>query len=151
MPTGRYPCPRDHFDHTGHRWFEQRDMGRPSSILRSMKSIPLGTNSWEPKHLMYTNTFWVLPPGVARQGFTAAIMAWVEPPWDSAHLFLVPRIQHRSFGRVNKHVDFSGQFKEIPWGKAHSPLVPFVSYYLPPFVRSLKPNIDYGMDPSSKI
>jgi hypothetical protein len=96
---------------------------------------------------MHTNTFWVLSPGVARQSFTAAIMAWVEPPWDSSHLFLVPRIQQRSFGCVNKHVEFSGQFKETPWGRAHSPLVSFV-LYPPPFVSSLKPNSDDGMDPT---
>jgi hypothetical protein len=100
---------------------------------------------------MHINTFWVLSPGVVRQGFTAAIMAWVEPPWYSSHLFLVPRIQQRSVGRVNKHVEFIWQFKEIPWGRAHSPLVPFVLYYLPPFVCSLKPNSDAGMNPSSKM
>jgi hypothetical protein len=71
-------------------------------------------------------------------------------PWDSSHLFLVPRIQQRSFGHVNKHVEFIGQFKEIPWGRTHSPLVPFVLYYSPPFVRSLKTNSDDGMDPPPK-
>jgi hypothetical protein len=85
------------------------------------------------------------------KGFTAAIMAWVESPWDSSHLLLVPRIQQKSFGRVNKHVEFIGQFKEISWGRAHSPLFPFVLYYLPPFVPSLKTNSDDGMDPSSKM
>jgi hypothetical protein len=98
-------------------------------------NIETYTSSWEPKNLMHTNTFWVISPGVARKYFTAAIMAWVEPPWDSSHLFLVPRIQQRSFGHVNKHVEFTGQFKEIPWGRAHSPLVPFVMYYLPPFLN----------------
>jgi hypothetical protein len=46
------------------------------------------------RKLMHTNTFWVLSPGAARQGFTTGI---VEPPWDISHLFLVPRIQQRSF------------------------------------------------------
>jgi hypothetical protein len=45
------------------------------------------TSSWEPQHLMHSNIFWVLSPGVSRQGFTAAIMAWVESLWDSSHLF----------------------------------------------------------------
>jgi hypothetical protein len=114
-------------------------------------NVETDTSSWEPKKLMHTNTFWVLSYGVARQGFTASIMAWVEPPWDSSHLFLVPSIQQRSFGRVNKHVEFIGQFKEIPWGRAHSPLVPFVLCYLPPFVSSIKTNSDDGMDPTSKM
>jgi hypothetical protein len=88
-------------------------------------NVETDTSLWEPKNLMHTTTFWVLSPGVSRQGFTAAIMAWVEYPWDSSHLFLVPSIQQRSFGRVNKHVEFIGQFKEIPWGRTHSHLVPF--------------------------
>jgi hypothetical protein len=99
---------------------------------------------------MHAHTLWVLYPGVARQGFTADIMAWVESPWDMSHLFLVPRIQQRSFGCVNKYVEFIGQFKEIPWGRAHWPLVPFVLYYLPPFVRYLKTDRDDGMDPYSR-
>jgi hypothetical protein len=100
---------------------------------------------------MHASTFWILSPGVASQGFAAAIMAWEESPWDSSHRFLVPRIQQRSVGRVNKHVESIGQFKDLPWGRAHSPLVPFVLYYLPPFVRSLKTDRDNGMNPSSKM
>jgi hypothetical protein len=98
-------------------------------------SVDTDTSSWEPHNLMHKNTFWVISPGVASQDFTAAIMAWVESPCDSSHLFLVPRIQQRSFGRVNKHVEFIGQFKEVPWVREHSPLVPFVLYYLPLLVR----------------
>jgi hypothetical protein len=30
-----------------------------------------GTSSWAPQNLMHDHTFWVLSPGVARQGFTA--------------------------------------------------------------------------------
>jgi hypothetical protein len=100
---------------------------------------------------MHAHTFCVLSPDVARKGFTAAIVAWVESTWDSSYLFLVPSIQQRSFGCVNKHVEFIGEFKEIPWGSTHSPLVHFVLYYLPPFVRSLKTNRDDGMDPSSRM
>jgi hypothetical protein len=87
---------------------------------------------------MNRNILLVLSPGVTIQDFTAAIMAWVESPGDSSHLFLVPIIQQRRFGCVNKHVEFIGLLKEIPWGRAHSPLVPFVLYYFPPFIRSFK-------------
>jgi hypothetical protein len=114
-------------------------------------NVETDTSLWEKKKLMHTNTFWVLSPGVSRQGFNAAIVAWVEPPWDSTYLLLVPMIQQRSFGRVNKHVEIIGQFKKIPWGRTHSPLVPFVLYYLPPFVRSLKTNSDGELDPPSKV
>jgi hypothetical protein len=94
-------------------------------------NVETDTSSWEPLKMIHTKTCRVLSPGFTRQGFTAAIMAWVEPPWDSSHLFLVPRIQQRRFGCVNKHVEFIGQFKEIPWGRTHSPLVPFVLFTSP--------------------
>jgi hypothetical protein len=83
---------------------------------------------------MHKNTFWVLSPGVARQGFTAAIMAWVESPWDSSHLFLVPRIKQRRFGCVNKRVEFIGQFKGVPLGKGTLASCPFCSLLPPPFL-----------------
>jgi hypothetical protein len=43
-------------------------------------NVETDTISWEPQNLMHTNTFWALSPGVARQGLTAATMAWVDPP-----------------------------------------------------------------------
>jgi hypothetical protein len=67
-------------------------------------NVETDTCSWETKKVMHTHTVWFISPGVAKQGFTAAIVALVEPPWDSSHLFLVPRIQQRSFGRINKNV-----------------------------------------------
>jgi hypothetical protein len=36
---------------------------------------------------MQNNTFFVLSPGIARQCFTAAIMAWVEPPGQFTPIF----------------------------------------------------------------
>jgi hypothetical protein len=60
-------------------------------------NVETETSLWAPQNLMHTNTFWVLPPSVSRQGFTDSILAWFESPWDSSHLFLVPRIQQRSF------------------------------------------------------
>jgi hypothetical protein len=48
-------------------------------------NVETDTSFWEPKKMMHTNTFWVLSPDVAIQGFTAAIMAWVDPPPGIAH------------------------------------------------------------------
>jgi hypothetical protein len=56
-------------------------------------NVETDTSSWALQNLIHAHTFWVLSPGVSRQGFTAAIMDWVESPWDISHLFLVPRIQ----------------------------------------------------------
>jgi hypothetical protein len=38
-------------------------------------NVETDTCSWQPKKLIHTNTFWVLSPGVIRQGFTDSIVA----------------------------------------------------------------------------
>jgi hypothetical protein len=38
-------------------------------------NVETDTSYWEPRNLMHNNTFWVVSPVVARQDFTAAIMA----------------------------------------------------------------------------
>jgi hypothetical protein len=43
-------------------------------------NVETATSSWTPQNLMHAHNFWALSPGVARQGFTAAIVAWVESP-----------------------------------------------------------------------
>jgi hypothetical protein len=73
-------------------------------------NIETDTSSRATQNFMHSHTFWILSPGVARQGLTLASMACVESPWESSHLFLVPMIQHRSFGHVNKHVDLIRKF-----------------------------------------
>jgi len=104
--------------------------------------------AWQGSDLIGHRTLWCLSPLVARQGFSAAAHAWVESPLDSEHLFLVPRVLQRDFGRVNKHILFIGQFSDVPLNGAFSPLVPFVLFYLPRFRRELGPSGDTGMEPS---
>lgn len=82
---------------------------------------------------------WSVSPTVARQAFTTAALAWVESPLDSSHLFIVPRIMQRDFGRVNWHIIFLGQFdpKTVPH-QAHPCRVPLLLFYLPPHRRCLE-------------
>jgi hypothetical protein len=43
-------------------------------------NVEADTSLWTPQNLMHAHTFWVLSPGISRQGLTDAIMAWVESP-----------------------------------------------------------------------
>jgi hypothetical protein len=52
---------------------------------------------------------WAISPTVARQAISTALSAWVESPLNSSHLFLVPRVMQRDFGRLNRHIQFLGQ------------------------------------------
>ena len=72
----------------------------------------------------------------------------MESPLNSEHLFLVPRVLQRDFGRVNKHILFIGQFTDLPLASSFAPLVPFVLFYLPRFRRELCPRGNSGLEPS---
>lgn len=96
------------------------------------------SSCWLATSLLHRHCVWTLYPTTARQGILAAVFAWIESPMDSSHVFLVPRLFQRDFGRVNKHILFLGQFDVLPLPENFSPLVPFVLFYLPPFVRSTK-------------
>ena len=43
---------------------------------------------------------------------THAALAWSESPLASCHLFVLPRIFQREFGRVNKYFEFLGQYDD---------------------------------------
>lgn len=81
---------------------------------------------------------WMLEPHTARQAIGIALQGWIESPWSSQHVFVVPRICQRTFGRVHKQVRFVGSFILTTY-----PL-PFLVFHLPPFTRTLPP--DPGME-----
>jgi hypothetical protein len=93
---------------------------------------------WSKGGMLRQDCCWSLSPTVARQGFTTAALAWAESPLDSSHLFIVPRVMQRDFGRVNRHIIFIGQFdpKELTF-LSHPCRVPLLLFYLPPHRRSL--------------
>jgi len=89
--------------------------------------------NWSRSLLVGNFVLWSLSPSFARQGFLQALASWVESPTNSGHIFIVPRILQRDFGRLSKFVTFGGQYTNLPLPFA--PLVPFVVYYITPFDR----------------
>jgi len=114
----------------------------PVSFTRWEWRTDLG--DWSGAALLGQHVVWTLSPLIARQGISAALNAWVESPWNSSHIFLIPRVAQRMFGRVNRHIMFIGQFFDLPLPVAFDPLVPFLVFYLPPFRRELRrePDVD---------
>ena len=55
---------------------------------------------------------------------SAALMVWVELSLDTEHVFVVPRIMQREYGRVSKHIEFLGQFTDAPYAPDFLPMVP---------------------------
>jgi hypothetical protein len=103
--------------------------------------------AWPRGDMVKRHCVWSVSPTVARQAFTTAALAWAESPLDSSHLFIVPRVMQRDFGRVNRHIQFIGQFspKDLPF-LSHPCRVPLLLFYLPPHSRSLVPKIPRRLD-----
>ena len=74
-----------------------------------------------------------MSPSFARQAILQALSVWVEAPTSVGHIFLVPRLLQRDYGRLSKFVIHLGQFTDLPL--PFTPLVPFVVYFIPPFDR----------------
>ena len=90
--------------------------------------------NWSRSKMLGYNVLWCLTPGFGKQAILQALYTWVETPTCCGHIFIIPRIMQRDFGRVSKFVLFLGQHFDLPL--PFVPLVPFVLLYIPPFNRS---------------
>jgi hypothetical protein len=108
-------------------------------------------DSWSKGDMIKQHCVWSLSPTVARQALTTAALAWAESPLDSSHLFIVPRIMQRDFGRVNRHILYLGQYdpKEMLFLTNHPCRVPLLVFFLPPHRRSLLSKPPHRLDLSS--
>ena len=90
-------------------------------------------DDWTLSNLIDRNTLWCVSPHFGKQCMLQALYAWVESPWNSAHLFVIPRVMQRDFGRVSKYILMIDQSWSPPL--SFIPVLPFLVYYLPPFNR----------------
>ena len=95
--------------------------------------IQTDATDWTRSSMLGQFVFWCPSPGFAKQAILQALSIWVETPTCSGHIFLIPRILQRDFGRLSKFVLYHGQYTNLPL--PFTPLVPFVLYYIPPFDR----------------
>ena len=96
-------------------------------------SFHTDTSTWSSEMLLLGNHCWCVSPFIGRQAIITALQHWIEFPTCSSHVFIIPRLLQRSFGRISKHVQFVGVFSSVPCG--FIPLVDFVILYLPYFDR----------------
>jgi len=130
------------------------------SHVVSLSGSPLPTSVWEwrtdlddwrTSTMVGRHVVWSLSPSLARQGISAGVAAWVESPWNSSHIFIVPRVTPRAYGRVNRHVLFLGQVHDLPLPADFDPLVPFFVFYLPPFRKRLRAHADVDSAPRNRL
>ena len=86
--------------------------------------------------MLQQSVLWCVSPAFARQAILQALSIWIESPTTCGHIFLIPRIFQRDYGRLSKFVMYAGQYNSLP--VPFTPIVPFVLYFLPPFNRRQK-------------
>ena len=86
--------------------------------------------------MLRQSVFWYISPAFTRQAILQALSIWIESPTTCGHIFLIPRIFQRDFGRLSKFVLYAGQHDSLPI--PFTPVVPFVLYFIPPFNRRQK-------------
>ena len=97
-----------------------------SLILPHLWGLQTDLSDWELSTLIGQHTLWLLSPVIAHQGFITAAMAWIESPWNSLHIFVVPCIMQWEFRSVNKIIIFILQSLTLPLPHDFYPLIPFV-------------------------
>jgi hypothetical protein len=107
--------------------------GCPYSVLNLPWKYLGDLDAWDRSSLLNSNTVCCLSPHMAKQGIIQALNSLVESPWDSQHLFIIPRVMQRDFGRLSKYISYIGYGWDVP--VSFTPVVPFLVYYLPPFNR----------------
>ena len=90
--------------------------------------------NWSRTKMLGQNVLWCVTPGFGKQAILQALYTWIETPTKCGHIFIIPRIMQRDFGRVSKNVLYLGQYTDLPL--PFTLLVPFVLLYIPPFNRS---------------
>ena len=93
-------------------------------------------SDWARSKILGHNCLWCVSPGFAKQAMLQSLYAWVECPTKCGHIFVIPRILQREYGRISKFVLFQGQHTDLPL--PFKPLVPFLLFYIPPFDRHLE-------------
>ena len=84
-------------------------------------------------------TFWTPPPECARQVIVSFLHMWVQTPFDTEAIFIVPRILQKQWGRISRYVEEKGVFLSnlLPAPYAFSSHLPFVLLHIAPHLSSL--------------
>ena len=101
-------------------------------------------DNWSGPALWGSVTLWTPPPECARQALVSYLRIWVQNPYDSAAIFLVPRILQKQWGHVCKHIRELGIFlpSMLPIECQYTSLIPFVFLHISPFIPTLKTRME---------
>ncbi|MGL5814340.1 MAG: hypothetical protein ACRCYW_13575 [Aeromonas sp.] len=85
-------------------------------------------------------TLWTPPPECGRQVISAYLQKWVQSPYNTHGVFLIPRILQRQWGRVARYVKEVGVYlpSSLPLCCRYESHLPFVLLHVPPHVLTLR-------------
>ena len=84
-------------------------------------------------------SIWTPPPECARQVIVTFLHMWVQTPFDTEAIFIVPRILQKQWGRISRYVKERGVFLSnlLPPPYAFTSNLPFVLLHIAPHVSSI--------------
>jgi hypothetical protein len=84
-------------------------------------------------------SIWTPAPELARQALRFFLDSWVEAPWTTAGIFMIPRILQRDWAFISKHVREVAVVypHDLPQNLRYASLIPLVLLYFPLYVRAL--------------
>lgn len=96
-------------------------------------------DKWEPRSFFGSTTLWTPSPEIARQAIVALLSAWVESPWDTEALFLIPRVLQREWSSISRHVTTVACYSPnaYPFFAPVPTHIPLVLLHVSPYVRAL--------------
>jgi hypothetical protein len=91
--------------------------------------------------MIHRHTVWLPPPELARQVLSEFLLLWVESPWDTSAVFVIPRVLRHQWSRLSRCLLDIGELKpeDLPPVLRPSLPIPVVVLYLPCYNRCLTP------------
>jgi hypothetical protein len=94
---------------------------------------------WTARPVLHRTTIWCPPPEMARQLLCFLLGRWVESPWDTSALLVIPRVLQRQWMNLSKHVTEVGLYQpsEFPFSCLQALPIPVVVLHIATYQRSL--------------
>jgi hypothetical protein len=98
-----------------------------------------GLDDWTFSNVYNQVSLWTPAPELARQALRFFLDSWVEAPWTTAGIFLIPRILQRDWAFLSKHVHEVVVLypHELPTHLRYDSPIPLVLLYFPFYIRAL--------------
>ena len=98
-------------------------------------------STWDFQNIIHRWTLWTPSPELAHQAISTFLDIWVESPWTTGGIFIIPRVLQRNWNFMSRHIIEAGVFHpiDLPPSCRYSSLIPFCVLVCKPHQRVLPP------------